>query len=83
MNILDKNDMKGQCLVMDNTSIHKPKVVKKLIEDRGYKCLYLPLYSPFLNPIEEVRRTPLKADDRLTDRICESAGKVTRKDCEG
>lgn len=30
-----------------------------------------------------VRRTPLKVDDRLTDRICESAGKVKRKDCEG
>lgn len=30
-----------------------------------------------------VRRTPLKACDRLTDRLCESAGKVTRKDYEG
>ncbi|KAI9267852.1 hypothetical protein BY458DRAFT_410652, partial [Sporodiniella umbellata] len=30
-----------------------------------------------------VRRTPLTTDDCLTDRICESAGKVTKKDCEG
>lgn len=31
-----------------------------------------------------VRRTPLTADDRLTDRICKSAGKITKKkDCKG
>ncbi|KAG1050024.1 hypothetical protein G6F43_007677 [Rhizopus delemar] len=53
MDTLDKSDMKGQYLVMDNTPIHKPKVIQKLIEDRGYKCLYLPSYSPFLNPIEK------------------------------
>jgi transposase len=91
MDVLDKNDMKDQYIVMDNAPIHKPKVIRKLIEDRGYKCLYLLPYSLFLNPIEEiwlkvkadVRRTPLKADDRFTDRICESTGKVKRKDYEG
>jgi hypothetical protein len=42
--------------------------------------VYLPSYSPFLNAIEEfwsnvnagVRRNSLAADDRLSDRICES-----------
>lgn len=53
MDTLDKSDMKGQYLVMDNAPIHKTKVIQKLIEDRGYKCLYLPPYSPFLNPIEK------------------------------
>lgn len=53
MDVLDKNDMKDQYIAMDNAPIHKPKVVRKLIEDRGYKCLHLPPYSPFLNPIEE------------------------------
>lgn len=91
MNTLDKNNIKGQHIVMDNAPIHKPKVIKALIEERGHKCIYLPPYSPFLNPIEEfwskvkagVRRTPLTADDRLTDRICESVRKVTKKDCKG
>lgn len=91
MDTLDKNNIKGQYIVMDNAPIHKPKVIKTLIEERGHKCIYLPPYSPFLNPIEEfwskvkagVRRTPLTTDNRLTDRICESAGKVTKKDCEG
>lgn len=86
-----KETIKGQYIVMDNAPIHKPKVIKALIKERGHKCIYLPAYSPFLNPIEEfwskikagVRRTPSTADDRLTDRICDSAGKVTKKDCEG
>lgn len=91
MNTLDKNNMKGQYIVMDNAPIHKPKVIKALIEERRHKCIYLPPYSPFLNPIEEfwskvkagVRRTTLTADNCLTDRICETAGKVTKKDCKG
>jgi transposase len=39
--------------VMDNAPIHTPAAIRALIENRGYKCLYLPLYSPFLNPIVE------------------------------
>ena len=69
----------------------RAKVIKALIEERGHKCIYLPPYSPFLNPIEEfwskvkagVRRVPSTADGRLIDRICESTGKVTKKDCKG
>jgi hypothetical protein len=43
----------GQIVVMDNLSAHKGQRVKKLIEDRGCQLLYLPPYSPDLNPIEE------------------------------
>jgi transposase len=39
--------------VMDNAPIHTPAAIRALIENRGYKYLYLPLYSPFLNPIDE------------------------------
>ena len=38
---------------MDNLSAHKGQRVRKLIEQRGCKLLYLPPYSPDLNPIEE------------------------------
>ena len=86
----DRNDMKRHYLVMDNASIHTPAKVRDLVENRGYMCLYLPPYSPFLNPIEEfwskvkagVRRNVLTADDRLSDRICESVQMVTRADCQ-
>jgi transposase len=42
----------GQVVVMDNLSAHKVSRVRELIEDRGARLLYLPPYSPDLNPIE-------------------------------
>jgi len=43
----------GQIVVMDNLSAHKGERVRGLIEARGCEVLYLPPYSPDLNPIEE------------------------------
>ena len=44
----------GQIVVMDNLGAHRPqRVVRKLIEERGCELLFLPPYSPDLNPIEE------------------------------
>ena len=90
MDVLDKNNMQGYYLVMYNAPIHTPAKVLDLIESRRYKCLYFPPYSPFLNLIEEfwsevkagIRRNALTANDRLSDRICESVQKVTRANCQ-
>ena len=43
----------GQVVVMDNLGAHRPKRVRELIEERGCELIYLPPYSPDLNPIEE------------------------------
>jgi transposase len=43
----------GQVLILDNASFHKSEKSKKLIESAGYKFLFLPPYSPDLNPIEK------------------------------
>lgn len=43
----------GQVVVMDNLSSHKRGRVRELIEGKGCELLYLPPYSPDLNPIEE------------------------------
>ena len=43
----------GDVLVMDNLSAHKVKGVRELIEAAGAELLYLPPYSPDLNPIEK------------------------------
>ena len=42
----------GQTVIMDNASIHKSQKVRDLIENAGCKLIYLPPYSPDLNPIE-------------------------------
>ena len=43
----------GQVVVMDNLSAHKGSRVRELIEAKGCELLYLPPYSPDLNPIEQ------------------------------
>ncbi len=42
----------GQTVIMDNISFHKSSKVKELIESVGCSILFLPTYSPDLNPIE-------------------------------
>ena len=42
----------GQTVVMDNVNFHKTPRIKALIESAGCQLLYLPVYSPDLNPIE-------------------------------
>lgn len=44
---------KGQVVVMDNASFHKSKLIKEAIEEAGCKLIFLPPYSPDLNPIEK------------------------------
>lgn len=39
-------------LVMDNATFHKNIDMQKMIEKAGHTLLYLPAYSPDLNPIE-------------------------------
>jgi transposase len=51
---LIKELKKGQTVVLDNASFHKSDKIKKLIESAGCKVIFLPPYSPDLNPIEHV-----------------------------
>ena len=44
---------KGDIVVMDNLPVHKVAGVREAIENAGAKLLYLPPYSPDLNPIEQ------------------------------
>ena len=88
MDVLDRNGMNGQYLAMDNAPIHTPAEICDLIESRGYKCLYLPPISPFVNPIEEFwSKLKLVLEEVhclrlniLSDRICESVQYVNRSD---
>src|SRR3712207_3888831 len=68
----------GQVVVMDNLSAHKGERVKELIEQRGCKLVYLPSYSPDLNPIEEafskIKRLVRKAQARTREALIEAIG---------
>ncbi len=43
----------GDVVVMDNLSSHKVAGVRERLQERGADVLYLPPYSPDLNPIEK------------------------------
>ncbi|KAE8221173.1 hypothetical protein CF319_g5423 [Tilletia indica] len=47
-------------LVVDNASVHKGEDVRELLDQAGVHLIYLPPYSPDLNPIEHAFST-LKA----------------------
>lgn len=81
----------GQVVVMDNLSAHKGERVRELIEGRGCKLLYLPPYSPDLNPIEEafskIKNLLRKAEARSREALLEAIGAaisaVTDQDVRG
>ena len=43
--------------VMDNMKSHHAKAVKNLLDSSGIRYIYLPPYSPDLNPIEKLWST--------------------------
>ena len=43
----------GDIVVMDNLSSHKVAGILEAIEAKGARLIYLPPYSPDLNPIEQ------------------------------
>jgi len=42
----------GQVVILDNARFHRPKAVQRLLSRVGCRALFLPAYSPDLNPIE-------------------------------
>jgi transposase len=45
--------LEGQVVVLDGLGAHRTARVRELIEGKGCDLLFLPPYSPDLNPIEE------------------------------
>lgn len=50
---LIKELKRGQVIIMDNAAFHRSQKTKDLIESVGCKLIFLPPYSPDLNPIEK------------------------------
>ncbi len=81
----------GQVVVMDNLSAHKGEGVREIVEGAGCKLLYLPPYSPDLNPIEQafskVKGLLRRAESRIREALVEAMGRalnaVTASDARG
>jgi transposase len=53
VNCLLKEVYPGSVIVLDNATFHKKSVLPELARKKGCQVLFLPPYSPDLNPIEE------------------------------
>jgi transposase len=81
----------GQVVVMDNLSAHKGSKIRELIEGSDCELLFLPPYSPDLNPIEEafakVKALLRRAGSRTRETLVEAMGwaleAVTARDARG
>jgi len=80
----------GDVVVMDNLSAHKVNGVQELIEKAGAEVLYLPPYSPDLNPIEKawaklkqlLRSAKARTKEALDQAITEALRRITRQDAK-
>ena len=67
-------------VVMDNLGSHKAKAVRQAIRSAGARLLFLPKYSPDLNPIEQffakLKHRLRKAQQRSVDGICDAIAQI-------
>jgi transposase len=78
----------GDVVVMDNLSSHKVDGVRESIEKAGAELLYLPPYSPDLNPIEKawaklkqlLRSAKARSKDALDQAITEALKRISPDD---
>src|SRR3546814_10586994 len=74
---------KGDVVVMDNLAAHKVAGVREAIAAVGASILYLPPYSPDLNPIEQMfaklKALLRKAGARTRDALWTTIGQLDRK----
>src|SRR6185369_894350 len=78
----------GQVVVMDNLSSHKTAGIREAIEAVGCRVLYLPPYSPDLNPIENafskiksrLRTLAARTVETLGQAIADALATITASD---
>jgi transposase len=80
---------RGDIIVMDNLGSHRSPKIEEAIKARRARLLYLPKYSPDLNPIEmafaklkaHLRKAAERSTDALWTRIGQSLDSFTPDEC--
>ena len=78
----------GQVVVLDGLGAHRTQKVRELVQARGADLVFLPSYSPDLNPIEEafgkikalVRKAGVRVREALVEAIGRALAAVTTED---
>jgi transposase len=80
----------GDCVVWDNLSVHKTLAVRRMFEKAEVELLYLPPYSPDLNPIEmcwsklktSLRTAAARTYEKLSEAISAAIKEITARDAQ-
>ena len=80
---------KGDVVILDNVAFHKSKRAQKLVREKGAWMLFLPPYSPDLNPIEMaysklktlLRKRAARSFDEICDALCDIYSLFTPTQC--
>ncbi len=80
----------GDVVVMDNLSSHRVDGVRQAIEKAEAELLYLPPYSPDLNPIEKawakfkqlLRSAKARSNDALDQAVSDALNRITPDDAK-
>jgi transposase len=86
----EEEGVRDAILIMDNVSFHHANDVRELVESSGHQLLFLPAYSPFLNPIENVfnqwkhrvKCAQPQCEDELLAAIQTAAMTITPEQCQ-
>jgi transposase len=81
----------GHIVILDNATAHLVEGVRELIESKGARLLYLPPYSPDLNPIElawskvkhYLRQARARTVDALYQAISQALDTITADNAVG
>src|SRR5438067_855831 len=81
----------GQIVILDNAKAHKVEGVRERIEEAGARVLYLPPYSPDLNPIEMacskvnqfLRKAQARTVEALYEAIAQALQTLSPSDAKG
>jgi putative transposase len=79
----------GDIVIMDNPGSHKGKAVRRAMRDAGARLIFLPPYSPDLNPIEQVfaklkhmlRNAQPRTIDQTWRKIGQLSDRFTASEC--
>jgi transposase len=79
----------GDIVIADNLGSHKGKIVWRAIRNAGARLLFLPKYSPDLNPIEQffaklkhwLRKAARRTQHAISDEIARILDRVTPEEC--
>ena len=84
---LERDDV----VIMDNMRSHHAKIVTELLDKAGISYLYLPPYSPDLNPIEKMwskmksflRKRKVRVAAELPEAVKAALKTISTNDCKG